>query len=152
MATQTFTTTLEPRPRGGIVVALPFDPAEAWGVRDRYHVAGTIGGHSVRGEVEAVDGRPVMTLGPSWCRDPRVGGGTIAEVILGPEGPQVDDVPAELAERLRAAPAARRAFEALPTFYRNGFVRPIVEAKRAETRERRSDATIEALLAGRRTY
>jgi hypothetical protein len=40
--TMTFTATAQARPRGGMAIALPFDPAEAWGDRDRYYLAGTI--------------------------------------------------------------------------------------------------------------
>ena len=71
---------------------------------------------------------------------------------LAPEGPQVDDVPSELGELLRADPAARRAFEHLATFYRNGFVRPIADARRPETRARRAQQVLAALLDGRRAY
>ena len=38
--TATFTATAEARPRGGIAIRLPVDPAEIWGERDRYYVTG----------------------------------------------------------------------------------------------------------------
>ena len=36
------------RAAGGVTIPLPFDPAEAWGRRDRYHVTGTIEGLGFR--------------------------------------------------------------------------------------------------------
>ena len=62
--TMTFTATAQPRPRGGITIALPFDPAEAWGDRDRWYLAGTIEGYPVRATVTADDGDPEI----SWVR------------------------------------------------------------------------------------
>ena len=147
---QTFTITLESRPRGGVVVPVPFAPGDVWRDRDRWYVHGTIGGFRVRGAIELVDGEASMTLGPSWCRDPSVAAGRTVEVVLAPEGPQADTVPDELASALAADPAARRAFESLATFYRKGFVQPLAAAKQASTRERRAAQVVEALRAGRR--
>ena len=102
LPTRTFTTTLQPRPRGGVVVRLPFSPGEVWRDRDHWYVRGTIGGFGVRGVVEDVDGAPCLTLGPSWCRDPSVAPGTTVEVRLEPEGPQLETVPDELRAALEA--------------------------------------------------
>src|SRR5262249_49149205 len=44
-----FSTTVEGRPRGGLAIKLPFDPAAEWGDKDRYHVTGAIDGHKARG-------------------------------------------------------------------------------------------------------
>ena len=51
---------------------------------------------------------------------------------------------------LAADPDARAFFESLATFYRKGFLRPIEQAKRPETRERHIAAMMDALRAGRR--
>ena len=150
MTERRFTATLVGRPKGGVAVLLPFPPAEAWGERGRYDVAGTIGGHGVRGQVTDTDDGPALLLGPSWCRDPAVGAGATVEVVLTPEGPQLDDVPTELRDALAADPEAAAAFQGLATFYRKNFVRPIATAKRPETRERLARQTVEALRAGRR--
>lgn len=146
------TTTVEPRARGGITVPIEFDPVAAWGDRDTYHVHGTIAGRTVRGALARDAERWVLPLGPAWGPDPAMAAKAPVVVELEPEGPQVDDVPTELADALRADQVARRAFEALPTFYRRGFVRPIVEAKRPSTRERRVQQLLVALAEGRRTY
>jgi hypothetical protein len=146
----TFTTTAEPRPRGGIAIRLPFDPASAWGERDRYYLEGTINQYGMRGVVAEVDGRPMLQLGPSWCRDPRVGPGATLEVSLQPEGPQLDTIADDLADALNAEPKARHFFESLATFYRKGFVNWVESAKRPETRATRISQTGAALKAGRR--
>jgi len=149
-AARTFRATLEPRPRGGIVVTVPFDPAAAWRPRDHYYVAGTIGGMPMRGTVEVADDRATIALGPTWCRDRAVAAGTTHDVVLAPEGPQLETVPAELGERLRADDEARRRFESLATFYRKGFVEPMERAVKPETRVRRAEAIMAALQEGRR--
>ncbi len=152
MRTMTFTASARARPRGGIAIALPFDPAEVWGERDRYYLAGTIGSYPMRAVVTPADGEPTLTLGPAWCRDPRVGPGASVRVSLHPEGPQLDTIAADLADALQAEPRARRFFESLATFYRKAFVVWVDGAKRPETRTKRVEETIRALKAGRREH
>ena len=147
-----FTTRAEPRPRGGITIELPFDPDAEWGRKDRHYVAGTIGGYGMRGVLSSEADRWVLSLGPAWCRDPRVGPGAIVDVALRPEGPQLDSMAPDIAAALTAAPDARRHFESLATFYRNGFVDWIESAKRPETRAKRIADTVAALRAGRREH
>jgi hypothetical protein len=93
---------------------------------------------------------PMLTLGPSWCRDPRVGPGSTLRVSLQLEGPQLDSISPDFADGLRAEPAARRYFESLATFYRNGFVTWVEGARRPDTRARRIAGTVADLKAGRR--
>jgi hypothetical protein len=146
----TFTATAEARPRGGIAIRLPVDPAEFWGERDRYYVAGTIERYAMRGVVASRDGEPYLELGPAWCRDPRVGPGASLRVNLTAEGPQIWNVASDLADALIAEPNARRFFESLATFYRNGWVTWVEGAKRPETRASRIAETVTALAAHRR--
>jgi len=147
-----FTAQAEPRPRGGIMIELPFDPDAEWGTKDRHYVTGTIGGYGMRGVVSSETDRWVLSLGPSWCRDPRVGPGATLDVVIVPEGPQLDSVAPDIAAALTAAPDARRYFESLATFYRNGFVDWIESAKRPETRTKRIAGTVAALAARRREH
>ena len=152
MRQQAYTTTIAAAPRGGRIIPVPFDPDAAWGAKDRHYVSGTVAGMPVRGQVTAVDDGHAIQVGPSWCQHPAVGPGRVVEVILEPEGPQFEDLPAELATALQADPDARRQFESLATFYRKGFVDPIASAKGADTRARRAAQVVESLNAGRRTY
>jgi Bacteriocin-protection, YdeI or OmpD-Associated len=146
----TFTAVARSRSRGGIAVPLPFDPASVWGERDRYHLAGTIERYPMRGVVPGGTDAPTLELGPAWCRDPRVGAGATLLVSLYPEGPQLDSLSADIADAISADPRARRFFESLATHYRNGYVTWVESAKRPETRARRVDEVVSALVAGRR--
>ena len=148
----TFTATALPRPRGGITIPLPFDPAEAWGERDRYYLAGLIGPYRMRAVVDGGEDEPAISLGPSWCCDPRVGPGSVVEVIVEPEGPQLDTMSPDLADAIGADPRARRFFESLATHYRNGFVTWVESAKRPATRAQRIAETVAALREGRRDH
>jgi hypothetical protein len=84
---RTFSAVLEPRRGGGIAISVPFDPAAAWGDKDRHYVAGSIESWRVRGTLTAVGDGHFLLLGPAWCRDPRVGPGSHVTVTLAPEGP-----------------------------------------------------------------
>ena len=109
-------------PGGGVAIKVPFDPATAWGDKDRHYVPGTIERYGVRGSL--TDGRGhYLLLGPAWCRDPRVGPGAQVTVALEPEGPQFAALATMSGRRFEAEPGARRFFESLATFYRNGLRR-----------------------------
>ncbi len=150
--TMTFTAVAGARPRGGITVPLPFDPASVWGDRDRYYLAGWIEQYPMRAVVAGGTGESVMDLGPAWCRDPRLGAGTTLNVRLAPEGPQLDTVASDLAQAISAVPQARRFFESLATHYRKNYVGWVESAKRPETRSRRISEVVAALTAGRREH
>lgn len=152
MDAQRFDTRIEPRPRGGIAVRLPFDPSAVWGDKDRHYVSGSIEGHGMRGRLTEVEGVHYLLLGPSWCRDPRVAAGADVTVVIEPEGPQFGTLAADLATALGDEPDARRFFESLATFYRKGFVDWIEDAKRPETRATRIAQSVAALKAGRREH
>jgi hypothetical protein len=147
-----FKATLEGRSRGGYAIKLPFDPAAEWGLRDRYDVRGTIGGHNVRGKLISRSDGYYLDLGPAWCRDASIVAGMHVAVALGPEGPQLAAMADDIAAALAADSDARRFFESLATFYRKNFIRWIEDAKRPETRARRIADTVAALRAGKREH
>jgi hypothetical protein len=128
-------------------IELPFDPNEVWGPKDRHHITGTVGGVKIRGELrKAADGYEFF-LGPAWVRDCAIDLAQELRVELAPEGPPLGP---DLIAALDAAPAAKRFFESLPTFYRKNFVRWIDSAKRPETRANRIAATIRLLSENKR--
>jgi hypothetical protein len=133
------------RTGGGIAVRLPFDPDEAWGSKDRHHVAGSISGIQVRGPLTRRDDAAFLDLGPSWCPPDAVRDGDSLRIRLAPEGPQVEELGPEFRAALEADPAARRTFESLATFYRKELVRSVDGVKRPETRARNLDAAMERL-------
>ena len=56
-------------PRGGGVIAVPFDPDETWGAKAEHHVNGTVNGRRVRATIAPGDGGWAFLLGLSRMRD-----------------------------------------------------------------------------------
>jgi hypothetical protein len=150
MLVNEFSAVVEARPRGGRAIKLPFEPAAAWGARERYDVTGTINGQRIRGKLSAHADGHYLELGPAWCRDVSVVPGAQVAVALALEGPQVGAMAEDIAAALEAHPDARHFFESLATFYSKNFIRWIEQAKRPETRAKRIAETISTLESGRR--
>jgi Bacteriocin-protection, YdeI or OmpD-Associated len=133
-------------------VELPFAPAEAWGRRDRYHVAGKLGWHGVRGALTQQDGHHRLILGAAWLRDCPIRPGMEVEVILAPEGAQLDEMDEDIAAALASQPDAARFFESLAQFYRKAYLKWLDGAKRRpEVRAERLQEFVELLKAGRKS-
>ena len=85
---------------------------------------------SVRGVIEPLaDGCGVL-LGPAWRRDCGLGSGDPADVVLEPEGPQRDDLAADVAAALADDQRAGEFFDSLAQFYRRAYLRYIDATKR----------------------
>ena len=56
-------------PRGSAMIAVPFDPDEAWGAKAAHHVGGTINGRQVRGAIAPAGGGWAFSVTPMWMRD-----------------------------------------------------------------------------------
>lgn len=149
MTGMTFTGILE-KSQSGAVIRLPFDPNEAWGSRERHHIAGTIHGIAYRGPVQSKDGYYYLSVGAAWLRDAKIALGTQVEVVIAPEGRQVEDMPEDIAAALSANPQARAFFESLPTFYRKNYLRWLDSAKQTQTRTARIQELVRLLAAGQR--
>jgi Bacteriocin-protection, YdeI or OmpD-Associated/Domain of unknown function (DUF1905) len=148
-ASRSFTAIIERDARGRVAVALPFDPAEQWGPRTRYHVAGTVREQRVRGPLTGEGTRWKLVLGPAWCRDAGLAAGEPVPVVLWPEGPQRDELAPDIAAALGARPEALEFFEALATFYRKGYLTWVnATTRRPEVRQARIAEMVELLAAG----
>jgi len=78
------------------VIVVPFDPDQAWGATAGHPVGGTINGRHVRGTI-APDGNGwALTVTPMWMRDTGIAAGDDVIVELAPEGPQRDDLAADI--------------------------------------------------------
>ena len=121
-AERTFTARATVEASGRIRIDVPFDPAEAWGPRDRYHVTGTVDGRPVRSALRVTNGAATLTLGPASGHRRWIDDGDPVEVRLRPEGPQAGQLAGDIAAALDAEPAARLAFDSLATFYRKGWL------------------------------
>jgi hypothetical protein len=147
-AARSFKATVQAGTGNQVYVELPFAPAEVWGARDRYHIRGTVNGRQIRGPLDA-EGR--LVLGAAWRRDNAFAPGDEVSVVLAPEGPQAELLADDIVAALDAEPAARRFFEALPTFYRKGYLSWIDATKRRpEERVARINQMVELLKAGKK--
>jgi uncharacterized protein YdeI (YjbR/CyaY-like superfamily) len=73
-------------------------------------------------------------------------GDTLTVVVRNDDAPREVEVPDDLKEALRRNEAARAAFVGLSFSHRREYVDAINEAKRPETRARRVERTIQALV------
>jgi hypothetical protein len=148
-----FQTTVKAWPDGRSYLELPYDADEAWGVKERHHITGSINGVKIRGPLERLgDGRWVLSLNPSLRRDNGLEPDAEVVVMLAPEGPQRDELPPELAAALEAEPDAGAFFDSLATFYRKGYLRWLEgAARRPEVYAERVGELIGLLKAGKKT-
>ena len=149
MTTQRFKTMVA-KEGSRIYIAIPFNPNQVWGVKQRHHITGTVNGCAVRGSLGSDGSQYFLPLGAVWRRDNRVEVGAEVEVMLAPEGPQADTLASDIVAALESEAEARAFFESLATFYRNGYVRWIEGAKRSETRSARIAEMLNLLKAGKK--
>jgi Bacteriocin-protection, YdeI or OmpD-Associated/Domain of unknown function (DUF1905) len=149
MCVRRFSAHVTPGPRGRAVIAVPFDPDEAWGARAHHPVGGTIDGRHVRGTVAPDGGGWAFTVTPMWLRDAGITTGTEVAVELAPEGPQRRDLAGDIAAALEADPAAAAFFDTLAQFYRKAYLRYIdATARRPGLRAARIAEVVGLLAAG----
>jgi hypothetical protein len=149
MRAERFTAQVAAGPRGNAVIAIPFDPDQAWGAKAEHPVGGTVNGRQVRGRVTPADGGWVLTLSPMWLRDAEVEVGRLVSVELTPEGPQRADLADDIAEALDANPAAAAFFDTLAQFYRKAYLRWInATTRKPELRAKRITEVVDLLAAG----
>jgi uncharacterized protein YdeI (YjbR/CyaY-like superfamily) len=147
MTARRFTGTALAEDRGRVVVPVPFDPDQVWGVKSRHHVTGTVNQVRFRGVIEASDRRIVFTH--AWLRDNGLAPGDHVEVELFPEGPQRADLAEDIAAALDAEPAAAAFFDSLAQFYRRAYLRWIDgTTRRPELRAARIAEMVGLLAAG----
>jgi hypothetical protein len=149
---QRFRVAIEGSAKGRAYLVLPFDPAEVWGARARYHVQGQINGGPFRGAVEHSGVGHFVPLGPAFRRACGLRVGDRVEVALTVEGPQREALAPDIATALAAEPAAAEFFDALATFYRKGYLRWIDATKRRpEVRAERIAEMVALCKDGRRS-
>jgi hypothetical protein len=149
MRVQRFSAHVAPGPRGRAVIAVPFDPDEAWGAKAEHPVGGTIDGWRVRGTLTPGTSGWALTLGPRWLRDMGFAVGRGVTVELVPEGPQRGDLAEDIATALAASPAAGAFFDTLAQFYRKAYLRWIdATTRRPDVRAARIAEVVDLLAAG----
>jgi hypothetical protein len=133
-----------------VFIPIPFDPNAVWGVKQRHYIRGTVNSYGVRGSLGSDGQQYFLPLGAAWRRGCGLEAGDEAEVALSPEGPQSENLSADVVNALDAEPQAKTFFESLATFYRNTYIKWIESAKRPETRSARIQEMIELLKAGKK--
>lgn len=149
MPVQRFDARVTAGPRGHPVIAVPFDPDQAWGAKAEHPVTGTVNGRRVRGRITRGDGGWTFTLSPMWMADAAVAAGQDLSVELAPEGPQRADLADDIAAALDANPAAAAFFDTLAQFYRKAYLRWIdATTRRPDLRAARITEVVDLLAAG----
>ena len=136
-------------PRGRAVIAVPFDPDEAWGAKAQHHVNGTVNGCRVRVTIAPGDSGWAFTMNPTRMRHADIAIGSEATAELAPEGPQRGDLADDIAAALEANPAAGAFFDVLAQFYRKAYLRYIdATTRKPDLREARIAEVAGLLAAG----
>jgi len=149
MRAQRFGANVGTGPRGRAVIAVPFDPDQAWGAKAEHPVAGTINGRWVRGTIAPDGGGWAFTVTAMWMRDTRVAVGDDVIVELAPEGPQRGHLANDIAAALEANPDAAAFFDTLAQFYRKAYLRWIDgTTRRPDLRAARIAEVVDLLAAG----
>ena len=128
---RTFRSVVAADAKDRVLVPVPFDPDMVWGQKARHHVTGTVNGMGVRGVIEDVGSSKGLLLGAAWRRDCGIGPGDEVSVVLGPEGPQRDGLPDDVASALDASPVAGEFFDSLAQFYRKAYLNWVGATKRS---------------------
>lgn len=149
MTTQRFKTVIS-KSGTRTFIAIPFNPNEVWGVRQRHHITGTVNGYGVRGSLGSDGTQYFLLLGAAWRHGCGLEAGEKVEVFLSPEGPQTESLAPDVTRALDTEPQARASFESLATFYRNTYIKWIESAKRPETRAARISEMVALLKAGKK--
>ena len=149
MRVQRFSAKIAAGPRGRGVIAVPFDPDQAWGAKAEHPVGGAIDGRHVRGTIAPDGGGWAFTVTPMWMRDTGVAAGDDVIIELTPEGPQRGDLADDVAAALEANPDAAAFFDTLAQFYRKAYLRWIdATTRRPDLRAARIAEVVDLLAAG----
>jgi hypothetical protein len=129
------------------VIAIPFDPDEAWGAKAVHHVIGTVNGCRVRVTIAPGDSGWELTFNPTRMRAMGIEAGSDVIVGLAPEGPQRGDLAEDISAALAASPAAGAFFDTLAQFYRKAYLRYIDATTRRPDLRAARIAEVVGLLA-----
>jgi hypothetical protein len=149
MARARFTARLRPSGRGagGHLVDVPDDVVAALGGRGRIPVQASFNGIPYRGSIVRMGGVMMLGVTKAIMAEAGAGPGDVLDVVVeNDEAPREVEVPWELTKALKRNRAARAVWDGLSFSHRREYVGYIVEAKKEETRVRRVERTIPALI------
>jgi len=143
-----FQTTLELGGKTATGFRVPADVVAALGSGKKPRVMVRIGGHTYRSTVAVYGGDYFLPLSAENRTAADVAAGDTVEVELVLDtAPRTVAVPDDLAAALAARPDAKAAFDALSYSHQRAHVLAVESAKKAETRARRVEKTIEQLTS-----
>jgi hypothetical protein len=141
-----FRATIEEAPRGGAYVTVPAEVVGALGGGGRIKVLATFEGVSYRGSIVRMGGESILGVLKDIRETLGKAPGDAIVVTVEPDlEERVVEIPPELEALLAENPEALRAFDALSYSHRREHAVYVAEAKKAETRQRRAERTIESL-------
>jgi hypothetical protein len=142
---------LEAGPGGGAFVVLPADVLAALGGGSRFRVKGELNGVAFSSSTMAMGGgRACLGVHKATRQAAAVDIGAIVTVALERDAaPRELRLPEELVAAFTADPAVASAFEGLSFTRRREYAEWITGAKRADTRTRRVQRTLDELRATR---
>lgn len=138
---------------GSEVAALkpPFDVVEVFQRKGRIPVKGTINGFPFRSSLMNMGDGHMMAVNAQLRAGGKCKAGDTVEVVLElDEEKRVAEVPAYLKKIINSDPKAKEFWGKLSFTHQKEYVREIDGAKRAETREKRIAAMMDALRSNRR--
>ena len=151
MARTRFTARLRPsgRGRGGHLVEVPVEVVAALGGKGRIPVHASFNGVPYRGSIVRMGGGMILGVTKAIMAEAGAGLGDLLDVVVeNDDAPREVEVPPELTKALKRNRAAKAVWDGLSFSHRREYAGYIVEAKKADTRVRRIEKTIQE-LAGR---
>ena len=139
---------------GSVFVFLPFRTAEAYGTRGRVPVQVTFDGYPHQGSIHSLGEEHDVLLIPKQIRRAinKTVGDTVRVTLSRDATERQVKVPADLAEKLAAAPQAAANFAELGYTHQRDYVRWLEGTKKPETHALRLDEIVEMLTKGRKRH
>jgi bifunctional DNA-binding transcriptional regulator/antitoxin component of YhaV-PrlF toxin-antitoxin module len=141
------TTTLQPRGPAGAIVLDDEQVAAIGGGAKAFPVKVTVNGTPVDLRLARMGGENLIGFRKELRRQLGIEiGDAIHAVIERDDAPRAIAIPDELQQALDANPEAKAAFEQLAPTHRKEHARSVAEAKRPETRAKRVEAVLRAVM------
>jgi bacteriocin resistance YdeI/OmpD-like protein/uncharacterized protein DUF1905 len=146
---KSFTADLLPVPHGGHYVIVPKTIAAAAGLRHGQRVRGTVNGARYRSSLMMYGGVFHLGVHKATLAEAEVSAPAAVHVSIeaDKEPLPTDAVPADLAKALKRNASAAGVWERLRPSLKREHVKSLLEAKKADTRERRLDKILATLGA-----
>ena len=131
-----------------VIIYVPFDAAQCWGLRGQIKVKGEINGFAFRTSLFPTrEGRHILLVNKRMQKGARAAEGSVArfQIELDREERTVE-IPDELKRMLGEARSLRRWYDGLNHSTRNDIAKWITEPKSGEARRRRAEQIAERLL------